>query len=853
MMFRSYARLALVPTTLVAGCPGDDTSATASADSTGSSESSSDATVTQTTTQTTTMSTTEADSSSSTSEESSTTDVTQGSSESSSSESSSSGSSEESSTTEVDLCGNGSIDGSEQCDGEDLNGSDCTDVGFDAGTLACNAGCVYDTFNCIIYICGNDTIDPTEFCDGAALGGGDCASEGFPLGGELACNGACDGYDTSGCLTQLCGNDTIEGTEVCDGTALAGDTCAAHGLAGGNLGCNASCTGVTYTSCSAPNAQFTYIANDTSPNSVTGYAIDSDGLLTEIPGSPFATGGNSGFDHHPDAIANCGAFVYAVNFASDSITGFFVEANGALTPIAGSPFALDDALSLACDGDHLYATTFQDVVHRFTIETDGSLTALGTVSASPSALGLSIDDESQRLFVAGYDLAQNVFDIDAAGNLTAVPGSPFLHTGSNHSSVVSPDGAFVASEGVAGVRIWSVAGNGALTEVAGSPFADSSGCDVVGLAWAPDSARVFVGHRNCSPGVVSVYDVAGNGALTQVVGSPFATGDDSAVSIAVDPSGSRIFVTHGDGTGVSVLDVSDSGALTPVAGSPFANSVPGTHATIVLRGGSQLENNCVFNTAFLPVNVHPSNYYGDFDFDGECNLVVSGCFNGTLVEVDGLTGAVTTLVDTFGMAGSINGVAHRASDGLTYVATDEPPMLYSADPLGTAVHILDFPTTMNAIAVAPPGYGSNGNLLFSVGVDSNVYAIDPLSASASIFAGPLGGILSDLEFDPTTNTLYVLDNGGPIYSIDQDGNVSDFAGGFFSPDGLAINPGVELYVADFSSGGGAITAVDLADASTSFVANASFDGGYYVTGMMRDAAGTLLMKVSGANIDYVTP
>lgn len=35
--------------------------------------------------------------------------------------------------------------------------------------------------------------------------------------------------------------------------------------------------------------------------------------------------------------------------------------------------------------------------------------------------------------------------------------------------------------------------------------------------------------------------------------------------------------------------------------------------------------------------------------------------------------------------------------------------------------------------------------------------------------------------------------------------------------------------------------------------NASFDGGYYVTGMMFDAAGALLVKVEGANIDYLVP
>ena len=594
MAFRTYARIALVPSVLAAGCPGDDTSAV-SADSS-SSSSGDGSTVTQTTSETvttsatSTMSTTEADTSSGSSEESSSTEVTQGSSESSST--SSETSSSEESTTEVGSCGNGMVDGSEQCDGDDLAGADCASIGFDAGTLACNAGCVYDTFDCIIYICLNNTIDPGEFCDGTALNGADCVSEGFPLGGELACNDSCDDYDLSGCLTQLCGNDTIEGTEVCDGTAFGGDSCAAHGFAGGQLGCNAGCTGLTYASCSPGNAQFTYVVNDTSPNSISAYSVDGDGLLTELPGSPFATGGSSNFNHHPNAVVSCGAYLYAANTISGDISGFFVEADGTLTTITGSPFAQTGVVSLSCDEDFLFATTFDDSVSRFSIADDGGLALLGTTAAASATLGTTVDREANRLFVAGLPNAINVYDIDAAGDLSAVPGSPFMHGGENHSVSVSPDGAFAASEASGGVRIWSVAANGALAEVAGSPFADTTGCPVNGLAWAPDGSRLFVGHRDCTPGQISVYDVAGSGALSQVAGSPFASGGNDTVGLAVSPNGDRLFATHLLTSSTSVFDISDTGALAQVAGSPFANGVAGNHSWIAVRGGGS--HGCVF-------------------------------------------------------------------------------------------------------------------------------------------------------------------------------------------------------------------------------------------------------------------
>lgn len=48
----------------------------------------------------------------------------------------------------VATCGNGTIDGGEECDQSELNGSTCVDEGFAGGVLRCGAGCVYDTSEC---------------------------------------------------------------------------------------------------------------------------------------------------------------------------------------------------------------------------------------------------------------------------------------------------------------------------------------------------------------------------------------------------------------------------------------------------------------------------------------------------------------------------------------------------------------------------------------------------------------------------------------------------------------------------------------------------------------------------------
>ncbi len=53
------------------------------------------------------------------------------------------------------VCGNGTVEGGESCDGANLNGQSCASQGFGAGTLACAVGCA--SFN--VAGCGGPTVD----------------------------------------------------------------------------------------------------------------------------------------------------------------------------------------------------------------------------------------------------------------------------------------------------------------------------------------------------------------------------------------------------------------------------------------------------------------------------------------------------------------------------------------------------------------------------------------------------------------------------------------------------------------------------------------------------------------------
>jgi cysteine-rich repeat protein len=134
-------------------------------------------------------------------------------------------------------CGNGFIDGPEQCDGENLAGQTCAQVtGAPHGVLGC-ADCQLDVDGC--HDCGNGEIEAgPEQCDGETLAGQTCASQGF-VTGTLSCGGDCQ-LDRSDCV-QGCGNGVIEGGEACDGLDLAHLGCVDLGYLRGPLLCTADC------------------------------------------------------------------------------------------------------------------------------------------------------------------------------------------------------------------------------------------------------------------------------------------------------------------------------------------------------------------------------------------------------------------------------------------------------------------------------------------------------------------------------------------------------------------------------------------------------------------------------------
>jgi DNA-binding beta-propeller fold protein YncE len=230
-----------------------------------------------------------------------------------------------------------------------------------------------------------------------------------------------------------------------------------------------------------------------------------------------------------------GKFAYVADFTGNVLGYTINPSTGALTAIAGSPFT-------------------------------GGQAGLNSVAVDPSGRFAYVVNEDVNN-VLGYTINPST------GALTAIAGSPFAAGIGAISVAVDPSGmfAYVANAQVIGqngnVSAYTIdSSTGALTAIAGSPFAAGQGPQSV----AVDPSGKFAYVANFGGGVSGYTIGPTTGALTPIAGSPFGAGNGPNIG-AVDPSGKFAYVTNFSGNNVSGYTIDPStGALTAVAGSPFA-------------------------------------------------------------------------------------------------------------------------------------------------------------------------------------------------------------------------------------------------------------------------------------------
>jgi hypothetical protein len=166
-----------------------------------------------------------------------------------------------------------------------------------------------------------------------------------------------------------------------------------------------------------------------------------------------------------------------------------------------------------------------------------------------------------------------VYSIAANGALTAVAGSPFNAGpgGPLDGIKVTPDGKFLAVARINNnaVPMYSISSAGGLTPVPGAPFPAGGAGFAAGVDCNCSSNNLFVGEANFGSTIVSVQSIAANGALSPIPGSPFIGPGNNSNVVLLSPDDSKLFVSNQESSSVTAFNVAASGALTLVPGSPF--------------------------------------------------------------------------------------------------------------------------------------------------------------------------------------------------------------------------------------------------------------------------------------------
>jgi hypothetical protein len=139
---------------------------------------------------------------------------------------------------------------------------------------------------------------------------------------------------------------------------------------------------------------------------------------------------------------------------------------------------------------------------------------------------VDINCANNMLYASEYNVTGTIVDaysIGSGGTLTAISTSPFSAAGLRSAAVLlSPDDKRLFVSNLLGtLAVASVAADGSLSFLAGSPFAMNNPSTPAGIATSSDGRFLYVANYK---NFVSVFNVAANGTPTEVAGSPFSTG-----------------------------------------------------------------------------------------------------------------------------------------------------------------------------------------------------------------------------------------------------------------------------------------------------------------------------------------
>jgi 6-phosphogluconolactonase len=281
-------------------------------------------------------------------------------------------------------------------------------------------------------------------------------------------------------------------------------------------------------------------------------------------------------------------YVYTTLAATNEVAAYREDPNsGVLTQIAGSPFpAGDGAHSLVVhpSGKFLYVANpgqLENDISLFTIASNGTLTEVfPRFSVAPNGSLpdlLAMDPAGAFLYVANAGTFNiSVFSIDGTtGALTPVAGSPTSIGVVPQNMQLAPSGnfLFVSAPGGGSEDLGNIIGfgvtAGTLTRVSLTTTDDSN---PNGLAIDPTGTYLYV--ANTTSGTISIFTIGASGTLSEVQGSPLNGGYSGPVALILDSAGAYLYVANQGSNNVAAFSISSTTGLpTALTSSITTNAI----------------------------------------------------------------------------------------------------------------------------------------------------------------------------------------------------------------------------------------------------------------------------------------
>lgn len=276
-------------------------------------------------------------------------------------------------------------------------------------------------------------------------------------------------------------------------------------------------------------------------------------------------------------------------------------------------------LSSGCD------PTYSNGVSAFSVNSKNgilSTAASFTFTTATNPMGIAITPNGKYLYAVSNDCQPNTsgsppyclssysngisaFAINSSGALSPI-GSGFFSTGPDPKGIaVSPNGDYLyvtnsqctaASSGSGctatysnGISAYTIGSGGALSSITSGTF--TTGPYPTGIAVSPNGDYLYVTNSNCTTtssgsactntyaNGISAYTIGSGGALSSITSGSFTTGPYPE-GIAIDPSGSYLYVANSDcSTGTGSTCANGISAFTIGGGGALKSITPGTFIT----------------------------------------------------------------------------------------------------------------------------------------------------------------------------------------------------------------------------------------------------------------------------------